>query len=146
MKRLTSISSFSTHTFLRGWHNHFLWDNLLHHLYVYLGALRSIFFLKLTIALKGKNIFFSIWFTVPSTTKLLVLFSASNFIVPYVLAWNFSLNIQWYSGAIWDKFALYLVPIYYHEKKNSGIAPSFSSIRDEFSEQHQHQSIKKQHI
>ena len=57
------------------------------------------------------------------------------------------MHIMHYLEAIWDKFALNLVLI---SIKNFKIyaesAPSYVAIWDEFSGQHEHQSIKKSNI
>ena len=47
------------------------------------------------------------------------------------------------SGAIWDKFLLYLVQIYHHNEIYAKNAPSSVAVLDEFSEQPQQQIIKK---
>ena len=74
-------------------------------------------------------------------------FSASTFMVPYLHQYYAVLPKMHFFGAIWGKFALYYWKFSIIIKKvNAETTHSKASILLEFSEQHQHQSIKKHQI
>ena len=64
-------------------------------------------------------------------------FSARNFLAPYLHQFFTVVQNCIKFGAIWDKFALYLVLIYHQNLKiYAKTKPSNGAIWDEFSDQH----------